>query len=145
MATSLLSRTATKSLCRTLNRHFQLSSSSVVQAIRSPHAFVSSPFDSTNFLYRNCRGMACAPNYELSSLNLDNRVPATVITGFLGSGKVSFFLLFLFFILSLFVSLLNVSSVYLMLEFFRKFLLSCSFLFFSCLFKKLFLIIVLLL
>ncbi|XP_034676193.1 P-loop guanosine triphosphatase YjiA-like [Vitis riparia] len=89
MATRLLSRTTTKSLCKTLHHHFQHSSSSLVQLLRNAHVLGSSPFDSTKFLYRNSRGMVCAPNYDISSLNLDNRVPATVITGFLGSGKTT--------------------------------------------------------
>ena len=94
MATRLLSRTTTKSLCKTLHHHFQHSSSSLVQLLRNAHVLGYSPFDSTKFLYRNSRGMVCAPNYDISSLNLDNRVPATVITGFLGSGKVGFVCIF---------------------------------------------------
>ena len=68
------------------------------------HSF--SPF-SSNFGPSYSRGMASSSNYLLNefgtcnSLTLDDRVPATVITGFLGSGKVAFFFS-LYYILFLF-------------------------------------------
>ncbi|KAI7751613.1 hypothetical protein M8C21_033254 [Ambrosia artemisiifolia] len=36
-----------------------------------------------------CTGATYQPHYEAAALNLDNRVPATIITGFLGSGKTT--------------------------------------------------------
>ncbi|KAK4261516.1 hypothetical protein QN277_004503 [Acacia crassicarpa] len=67
------------------------------QFIRSIHSFVSREFDAQkcqNSYPGGCRGMVCAPNYNLdeagaAALARDNRVPATVITGFLGSGKTT--------------------------------------------------------
>ena len=46
---------------------------------------------------RNTRSMATSPDYDTpdAALGLDSRVPATVITGFLGSGKVCFPLTFI--------------------------------------------------
>lgn len=78
------------------------------QFLRSMHSFVFRDFDAPNFQKSypgSCRGMACAPNHNLDEagaamLASDNRVPATVITGFLGSGKVSFSSHFQFFLVS---------------------------------------------
>ncbi|XP_054809669.1 uncharacterized protein LOC129311400 isoform X2 [Prosopis cineraria] len=72
-------------------------SRSVSQFPRSIHSFVSREFDARKFQNSHpgdCRGMVCAPNYNLdeigaAALARDNRVPATVITGFLGSGKTT--------------------------------------------------------
>lgn len=55
----------------------------------------------------NSRGFASEPNYSIneagaSALGVDNRVPATVVTGFLGSGKVSLLIYFTFSISNLF-------------------------------------------
>lgn len=51
---------------------------------------------------KNSRNMSTFPDYNLpdTAFGLDSRVPATIITGFLGSGKVYFFLLNLTFVCS---------------------------------------------
>ncbi|KAL7166678.1 hypothetical protein ACSBR2_037361 [Camellia fascicularis] len=95
----LLSRNTTQSLCQSLQPRFPTDSPAVSQFLRSLHSFVSREFrfDSHKFRHENSRAMSSAPNYEpadsaaslAAALNLDNRVPATIITGFLGSGKTT--------------------------------------------------------
>ncbi|CAL5436208.1 unnamed protein product [Camellia sinensis] len=95
----LLSRNTIRSLCQSLQPRFPTDSPAVSQFLRSLHSFVSREFqfDSHKFRHENSRAMSSAPNYEpedsaaslAAALNLDNRVPATIITGFLGSGKTT--------------------------------------------------------
>ncbi|KAI7987410.1 COBW domain-containing protein 1 [Camellia lanceoleosa] len=95
----LLSRNTTQILCQSLQPRFPTDSPAVSQFLRSLHTFVSGEFqfDSHKFRHENSRAMSSAPNYEpedsaaslAAALNLDNRVPATIITGFLGSGKTT--------------------------------------------------------
>lgn len=75
--------------------------------LRSFHSFVFREFQSRNFqnlrpAYSR-RSMVSVPDQSLeesshaaTALGLDNRVPATVITGFLGSGKVRFLFISLY-------------------------------------------------
>nr|KYP58014.1 COBW domain-containing protein 1 [Cajanus cajan] len=80
---------------KTLFQHFQ--SRTALHSIRTfhSHSYVAPGSDPRQF--RNpysgtFRGMVSAPDlslHEAASLALDNRVPATVITGFLGSGKTT--------------------------------------------------------
>jgi len=90
---------------RTLFQHNQSPlqpSLSAFPLIRTLHSLIAPHSNTTKF--RNpysgtFRGMVSAPDpnlHEAPSLALDNRVPATVITGFLGSGKVSLSLHFIF-------------------------------------------------
>lgn len=78
------------------------SSSSFSLYLRCLHSFVSRRLDSPNckrvLLGRNSRAMVTSsiPRFDAlqeavsaAAVNIDNRVPATVITGFLGSGKVA--------------------------------------------------------
>lgn len=76
--------------------------------LRNFHFFVSREFHSRSFQNLrpafSKRSMVSAPDQSLdesstaatTALGLDNRVPATIITGFLGSGKVRFFFYFTF-------------------------------------------------
>ncbi|KAL9327229.1 hypothetical protein ACSQ67_007874 [Phaseolus vulgaris] len=63
--------------------------------IRTLHSLVAPHSNTTKFRYPysgTFRGMVSAPDpnlHEAPSLALDNRLPATVITGFLGSGKTT--------------------------------------------------------
>ncbi|KAK7360618.1 hypothetical protein VNO77_02625 [Canavalia gladiata] len=65
------------------------------QLIRTLHSFlVREPHGPkfSNSYFGSFRGFVSAPNHNIDqppSLALDNRVPATVITGFLGSGKTT--------------------------------------------------------
>ncbi|TKY58484.1 COBW domain-containing protein 2 [Spatholobus suberectus] len=87
-------RTSAKTLFQHLQSPVQ-DSRSAFHLIRTLHSFVARDSDPPKF--RNSysgtfRGMVSAPNHNLdeaASLALDNRVPATVITGFLGSGKTT--------------------------------------------------------
>ncbi|XP_028783971.1 COBW domain-containing protein 1-like, partial [Neltuma alba] len=89
-------RASTKTLVQLLQPSVQ-HSGPVSQFIRSFHSFVSREFDARRFQNSypgSCRGMVCAPNYNLdeagaAALARDDPVPATVITGFLGSGKTT--------------------------------------------------------
>ncbi|KAI4327995.1 hypothetical protein L6164_020395 [Bauhinia variegata] len=89
-------KTSAKSLFQILQTHVQ-DSCPAAHFLRNLHSFVSRQFDARNFQKSstgNSRGMVSAPNYNLdeagsSALALDNRVPTTVITGFLGSGKTT--------------------------------------------------------
>lgn len=86
----LSSRTSAKNLNQLLKPRFQ-DAPPVFQVLRNLHAFVSRDFNKSP--PGNSRGFVSAPDYRLdeagvAALGLDNRVPATVITGFLGSGKV---------------------------------------------------------
>lgn len=83
---------------RTLFQHHQSPlqhSLTAFPLIRTLHSLVARHFNTTIFpnpYSGTFRGMVSAPNPNLPeapSLALDNRLPATVITGFLGSGKVS--------------------------------------------------------
>ncbi|XP_042952782.1 P-loop guanosine triphosphatase YjiA-like isoform X2 [Carya illinoinensis] len=91
----LTSRTSAKNLYQLLRPCFH-DSPPVSQFLRNlHHSFASRKFSSRGFDNshpRNSRGLVSAPSYNLdevgaSSLTLDNRVSATVLTGFLGSGK----------------------------------------------------------
>ncbi|KAJ9134995.1 hypothetical protein P3X46_032221 [Hevea brasiliensis] len=89
----LISRTSPKSLHQLLQPSLQ-KSSPVSQFLRHMHSFISPEFNFRNSCPQNSRGMVSAPDYGLeeagaAALSLDNRVPATVITGFLGSGKTT--------------------------------------------------------
>ncbi|XP_065877431.1 uncharacterized protein [Euphorbia lathyris] len=72
----------------------QRKSSPVFHFLRNINFIISRHY---NFMYSypgNCRNMASSPDYTLeeapaTSLAIDNRVPATIITGFLGSGKTT--------------------------------------------------------
>ncbi|XP_059649475.1 uncharacterized protein LOC132295293 [Cornus florida] len=95
MATRFLfSRTITQSLYQTLH-HSRCNDTPIISKfLRTLHSLVSTEFQ---FHPSNCRAMSSSSNYEpedagasvAAALNLDNRVPATVITGFLGSGKTT--------------------------------------------------------
>jgi hypothetical protein len=87
----LMPRTSPKTLYQSLQPRFQF--------LRNLHSFLSQESNSRNFHKchpTNSRGIVSAPNYNLdeasaaSLTTLDKRIPATVITGFLGSGKVPF-------------------------------------------------------
>ncbi|KAG2676772.1 hypothetical protein I3843_12G069900 [Carya illinoinensis] len=93
----LTSRTSAKNLYQLLRPCFH-DSPPVSQFLRNlHHSFASRKFSSRGFDNshpRNSRGLVSAPSYNLdevgaSSLTLDNRVSATVLTGFLGSGKTT--------------------------------------------------------
>ncbi|KAJ7953370.1 COBW domain-containing protein 1-like [Quillaja saponaria] len=97
MATGCLTfRTSARNLLQLIQPRVQ-ESPPVSRFLRTLHSFFSREFDSHNFQKSRpliSRGMVCAPNYNLdeataAALNPDNRVPATVITGFLGSGKTT--------------------------------------------------------
>jgi len=90
--------TILRNTARTLFQHHQSPlqhSLSAFPLIRTLHSLVAPHSSTTQFrspYSGTFRGMVSAPNrniHEAPSLTLDNRVPATVITGFLGSGKVS--------------------------------------------------------
>ncbi|KAI9083957.1 hypothetical protein K1719_034215 [Acacia pycnantha] len=62
--------------------------------MRAPAKTLFQLLQPSNSYPGGCRGMVCAPNYNLdeagaAALARDDRVPATVITGFLGSGKTT--------------------------------------------------------
>ncbi|XP_061342520.1 uncharacterized protein LOC133288716 [Gastrolobium bilobum] len=92
MATRCITlRTTAKTLLRRLQSPAQDSS-------RAFHSFVLRESHARNFhnpYSGSFRGIVSAPNHNLdepagaAALSLDNRVPATVITGFLGSGKTT--------------------------------------------------------
>lgn len=92
----LLSRTSLKNFNHFLQPPLYdfSSSSSSSQFLRSLCSIVSREFNSRNAKKPgHSRSMVSASNYNLdenSTLGLDKRVPATIITGFLGSGKVGF-------------------------------------------------------
>ncbi|VFQ70870.1 unnamed protein product [Cuscuta campestris] len=76
----LISRAASKNLPPSL--HFQTRFLTTLSQFTSPH-------------HRNPRSSSSARSYSqdsdqsiAASLNVDHRIPATIITGFLGSGKV---------------------------------------------------------
>lgn len=92
----LLSKTTPKALSHSLST-CRFTHSSINRGInpsyslrRGLHSFFSREFNS------HCRNFSTASDYAAqdsdssvgAALNLDDRVPATVITGFLGSGKV---------------------------------------------------------
>jgi hypothetical protein len=89
----LNSRASPKNLYQLLQSRFGHSPPPPVsQFLRSLHS-VSRDFHKSH--PRNSREFVSAPIYNLdeagaSALSPDNRVPATVVTGFLGSGKVRF-------------------------------------------------------
>ncbi|KAF5735811.1 COBW domain-containing protein 1-like [Tripterygium wilfordii] len=89
----LISRASSKNLHQSLLRPFFFHQfPPAFQVLRSLHSLVSREFNSRNS--RNSRSINTAPDYNLdeagvTALSLDNRVPATVITGFLGSGKTT--------------------------------------------------------
>ncbi|CAJ1942127.1 unnamed protein product [Sphenostylis stenocarpa] len=93
-ATYVTLRTSARTLFQHLQSPLQHSRSAYL-LIRTLHSLVSS--DSPTPKFRNpysgtFRGMVSAPDpnlHEAPSLALDNRVPATIITGFLGSGKTT--------------------------------------------------------
>ncbi|GFZ16620.1 cobalamin biosynthesis CobW-like protein [Actinidia rufa] len=97
----LLSKTTVKTLSQSLQPRLCLGDSpTVTQFLRGLHFLVSQEFNShshKNFPPANSRGKSSAPDYEpedsgvslAAALSLDNRVPATIITGFLGSGKTT--------------------------------------------------------
>lgn len=85
----LISRAASGSnLCPHLRPRCTDPSSPAFQFVRSLHSLISRR--------RDVRGFVSEPGYRIeeagaAALGLDDRVPATVITGFLGSGKVGIF------------------------------------------------------
>ncbi|KAG5108196.1 hypothetical protein JHK84_045103 [Glycine max] len=88
-------RTSAKTLFHHLQPPVQ-DSRCAFHLIRTLHSFVARDSDPrkfrNSFFSGTFRGMVSAPNPnfdEAASLALDNRVPATVITGFLGSGKTT--------------------------------------------------------
>ncbi|KAM7493828.1 hypothetical protein LguiB_028437 [Lonicera macranthoides] len=93
----LFSKTTSQTLHNSFQHcHFNGSSSTTLsQFLRGIHSLISREFQFPP--HNNYRGMCSSPNYEpqhsdssvSAALNLDNRVPATVITGFLGSGKTT--------------------------------------------------------
>ncbi|XAR70710.1 hypothetical protein NMG60_11027662 [Bertholletia excelsa] len=94
----LLSRSTSQSLCQSLQPRVSANSPTFSVFLRSLHSFLSR--ESPLHFQRsrpNSRGLSSTPSYEpddsvatiATALNLDNRVPATVITGFLGSGKTT--------------------------------------------------------
>ncbi|KAL2333951.1 hypothetical protein Fmac_015164 [Flemingia macrophylla] len=92
MATRCMSlRTSTK----TLLQHFE--SRTAFHRMRSVHSHslvcpVSGPRQFCNAYSGTLRGIVSVPDpnlHQAASLALDNRVPATVLTGFLGSGKTT--------------------------------------------------------
>ncbi|XP_058084859.1 uncharacterized protein LOC131232563 [Magnolia sinica] len=102
----LISRTASKTLTRSLlsppptTDHLSISPLAISRCLRSLHSFVSDRFNFQNhgrILPSNSRAVAtrsvlmqdAATEAVSASLAVDNRVPATVITGFLGSGKTT--------------------------------------------------------
>lgn len=87
----LTSRVSPKNVYQLLQPSFG-NSRPVSRFLRSLHS-VSGDFHKSH--PRNSRGFVSAPIYNLdeavaSALGPDKRVPATVVTGFLGSGKVRF-------------------------------------------------------
>lgn len=71
---------------------------SVSRFLGTLHSLVSREWDYRKSYPPNSRGLASEASYDVEVARVtyravDNRVPATVITGFLGSGKVSFFIL----------------------------------------------------
>ncbi|XP_030553754.2 P-loop guanosine triphosphatase YjiA-like isoform X2 [Rhodamnia argentea] len=91
----LISRAASNS---SLYHHLQPRctgpSSPASQFLRSLRSLVSWEFDPSRSRRRGVRGFVSEPDYRVeeagaAALNLDDRVPATVITGFLGSGKTT--------------------------------------------------------
>ncbi|WCJ29033.1 Cobalamin biosynthesis CobW-like protein [Euphorbia peplus] len=73
-------------ISRTSHHHFRQQSSAVLHFVRNINLMSSYP--------SNCRTITSSPDHTLhqppsASLALDNRVPATIITGFLGSGKTT--------------------------------------------------------
>ncbi|RDY09026.1 COBW domain-containing protein 2 [Mucuna pruriens] len=95
MAASYMTlRTSAKTLFQRLQSPVQ-DSRCAFHLIRTLHSIVARDYYAPKFhnpYSGTFRGMVTAPNPNLddaSSLSLDNRVPATVITGFLGSGKTT--------------------------------------------------------
>ncbi|KAE9459237.1 hypothetical protein C3L33_08854, partial [Rhododendron williamsianum] len=100
-----LSKPSSQTLLRqSLNPSFSPTDTpTVFHFLRSLHSLVSPQFDVRRRTIsppsQHSRGLSSAADYEpedsggasvAPALNLDDRVPATVITGFLGSGKVAF-------------------------------------------------------
>uniref|UniRef100_A0A5B7BV27 CobW C-terminal domain-containing protein n=1 Tax=Davidia involucrata TaxID=16924 RepID=A0A5B7BV27_DAVIN len=91
----LVSRTTARNLYQSIQPCRFDDSPAITQFLRSLHSLVSREFQFRS--PPNSRGLSSAPNYDsgdasaslAAALNLDNRVPATVITGFLGSGKTT--------------------------------------------------------
>lgn len=102
----LISRTSSKTLAHSFfisssSDSLPIFPSSFSRCLRGLHSLVSRRFDQSDrhrILTTNCRAMVTSstPRFDAlqeavstaAALNIDNRVPATVITGFLGSGKV---------------------------------------------------------
>jgi len=76
---------------KTLFRTVQ-SSPLQLRFITTLHSFVSPNFHN-NFYYGSFRYINSAPTHG-EEASVDNRVPATIITGFLGSGKVLRYFIF---------------------------------------------------
>ena len=105
-ARMLISRTSSKTLVHLFSMSSPSDSlpifpSSFSRCLRGLHSLASRRFDQSDrhrILTTNCRAMVTSsvPRFDAlqeavstaAALNIDNRVPATVITGFLGSGKV---------------------------------------------------------
>ncbi|XXG43847.1 hypothetical protein AAC387_Pa01g3793 [Persea americana] len=106
-ARMLISRTSSKTLVHLFSMSSPSDSlpifpSSFSRCLRGLHSLASRRFDQSDrhrILTTNCRAMVTSsvPRFDAlqeavstaAALNIDNRVPATVITGFLGSGKTT--------------------------------------------------------
>ncbi|KAI5656433.1 hypothetical protein M9H77_25226 [Catharanthus roseus] len=89
----LISKTTPQSLFKALYS-CRFSSASFIPShsvLRSLHSFISRDFNfhSRNFSTASDYVAGDSDSSYAAALNLDNRVPATVITGFLGSGKTT--------------------------------------------------------
>ncbi|KAK6947336.1 Cobalamin (vitamin B12) biosynthesis CobW-like, C-terminal [Dillenia turbinata] len=101
MATKILgSRASAKALCTHLHHQFRgylrtsPSPSPLSHFLRALHCSPVSPQELPYSRQTVVRGMITAPNFDIddagsTALDVDTRVPATVLTGFLGSGKTS--------------------------------------------------------
>lgn len=74
-----------------MKRYMTLANSvkTLFQTVQSSSLQLRSNFHNKNFYYGSFRYISSAPTTHAEEASVDNRVPATIITGFLGSGKTT--------------------------------------------------------